>query len=362
MPNRLPAARFALALFVPSLALATRPPHGWPPNAFLPLTAARIAALPAGERPAWEAYWSASEKLNRRMPHRPGPDASPSHPLASPPKGGLHTKGLRLDEDAAWYASSIAQTTADRAAAAQLPCGGWDKGMDYTRPSVPRTEVQTEEPGTFDNDATIFELRFLARVIAAAGSGEDPRRAAWRTAFQRGLRFVCDSQYPNGGFPQYYPLRGGYHDGVTFNDDAMVHALELLRDIAEGARAYAFVDTAAREEAAERLGRGIDCVLATQLHAPDGRLTVWCQQYDPLTLRAAAARNFEPVADCARESAVIVLFLMSLPDPAPKIVAAVDGAVAGFRETALHDLRVRRAPADGRGEAGPSPGAPPLWA
>ena len=351
----------ALASLTGSLAFAARTPHAWPPDAFVPLTAARIDALPAGERADWRAYWAASEKLNRQMPHRPPPDASPLQPLSTPPKGGLHTEGLRLGESSAWYASAAARTTADRVVAAQLPCGGWDKGMHYTQPAGPNTLAPRTEPGTYDNDATIYELRFLARVIAA-GDGDAPRRAGWRAAFQCGLRFVFESQYPNGGFPQYYPLRGGYHDGVTFNDDAMVHVLALLRDVAEGSRSFGFVDPAAREEAAARLGRGVDCVLATQLHGSDGRLTVWCQQYDPLTLRAAAARNFEPIADCSRESASIVLFLMTLPDPSPRIVAAVDGAVAWFRATALHDLRVKRAPADLRGEAVPAPGAPPLWA
>src|SRR6185437_11466656 len=103
--------------------------------------------------------------------------------------------------------------------------------------------------------------------------------------------------------------------------------LELLRDVALGKNEYAFASAAMREEAAARLDRGVQCVLATQLHDTDGRRTVWCQQYDPLTLHAAAARNFEPIADCSRESAEIVLFLMSLPDPSPKVVDAVESAI-----------------------------------
>ncbi|HVU25506.1 MAG TPA: pectate lyase [Opitutus sp.] len=341
--------------FLPSLAPAARPPRPWPPNPFAPLTAARIAALPAAERAAWQDYWDASDKLVRAFPERPVPDASPPHALAGPPKGGLHTKGLRLNAPAAWYATGAARTIADRVATAQFASGGWTKGLDYTRASPP----PAPEPGTFDNDATIFELRFLARVIAAAGAAD---AAVWRAAFDRGLRYVFAAQYPNGGFPQYYPLRGGYHDGVTFNDDAMVHVLELLQDVAAGRGDYAFVTPPDRAEAADRLARGVACVLATQLHGPSGEPTAWCQQYDPLTLRAAAARNFEPIADCARESASIVLFLMSRPDPSPSLIAAVDGAVAWFRATALHDLRVERAPADTRGETVPAPGAPPLWA
>jgi PelA/Pel-15E family pectate lyase len=355
--------RFLAVSLLLSLALAAhaaRPPHGWAPNPFTPLTAARIEGLPADARPAWQEYWNASEKLAAQLPVRQAPDASSLKPMSTPPKGGIHTKGLLLNEPAAWYATEEARTIADRVAAAQMAFGAWTKGMDYTKPGGATTDPHTWTSGTFDNDATIFELRFLARVISHAE--EESRAGAWRDAFGRGLRYVFAAQYPNGGFPQIYPLIGGYHDGVTFNDDAMIHVLELLRDVARADVDYAFVPASLREEAATRLQRGIRCVLATQLHDAAGRRTVWCQQYDPLTLQAAAARNFEPIADCSRESATIVLFLMSLPDPSPEIVAAVEGAVAWFRATALSDLRIKKAPADTRGEAVSSPGAPPLWA
>jgi PelA/Pel-15E family pectate lyase len=352
---------FALLVFAFVFSVhAAKPPHGWGPNPFAPLSAERIAALPADRRPAWQAYWEASEKLAAQLPVRQAPDASSLKPMSTPPKGGIHTKGLRLGGPAAWYATEEARTIADRVVAAQLSFGAWTKGMDYTRSAGPKSDPLTWTSGTFDNDATIFELRFLARVISSA-PGES-RAAAWRGAFERGLRYIFAAQYPNGGFPQIYPLIGGYHDGVTFNDDAMAHVLELLRDVAAQAGDYAFVPAALSAEAAARLDRGTTCVLATQLRNSSGERTVWCQQYDPLTLQPSAARNFEPVADCSRESATLVLFLMSLPRPSAEIVSAVEGAVAWFRATALHDLRVRRAPADTRGEAVPSPGAPPLWA
>jgi PelA/Pel-15E family pectate lyase len=177
------------------------------------------------------------------------------------------------------------------------------------------------------------------------------------------LRYVYSAQYPNGGFPQMYPIVGGYHDGVTFNDDAMTGILELLRDVCAGNElGGTALNASLRTEARERFDAGIRCVLATQLKDAAGHRTVWCQQYDPLTLRAAAARNFEPIADVSRESAGITLLLMSNPNPSPAIVAAIEGAVAWFRRTALHDMRIAKAPADLRGNAIPSPGAPLLWA
>ena len=148
---------------------------------------------------------------------------------------------------------------------------------------------------------------------------------------------------------------------ITFNDDAMTHALELLRDVAAGKPEFAFVSASLREEASRRLARGIDCVLATQIKAADGRRTVWCQQHDALTLLPCAARNFEPVAATTKESADLVEFLMSLPHPSAAVVAAVDGAMAWMHRTVLRDLAWRRDGAQGE-QLVAAPGAPLLWA
>lgn len=357
MLPRLPRLLAAATTLFSATAFAAPSPRAWAPNPFEPLTPARIAALPAPERAAWESYWNASEQRAAQLPTRPAPDRSLLQPMSGPPIGGVHSKGLRLDEPDAWYATEEAREIADRIVAAQLPVGAWIKGVDYTRNAAPGARTKIEP--TFDNDATVSELFFLVRVLAA---GDDARAAAWRTGFERGLHYIFAAQYPNGGFPQMYPLVGGYHDGVTYNDDAMAQILKLLRDVAGGRQEFAAVPAPLRAEAAARFQRGIGCVLATQLRNPAGELTVWCQQYDPLTLRPAAARNFEPIADCSRESATLVLLLMSLPEPSPEVVASVEAAAAWFRATALKDLRIARAPADRRGEAVPSPGAPPLWA
>jgi pectate lyase, PelA/Pel-15E family len=356
----MPARRFLLATFASALSVlvfAAPPPRPWPDNAFLPLTAERIAALPDDIRPAWLDYWQRSEQLLRQLAVRPRADRSALRPISGPPIGSVHSKGLRLNAADEWYDSDEARTIADHIAAAQMKIGAWKKGTDYTRPVDP-TPGENDSP-TFDNDATTSELRFLARVISAAG---DSARAEWRDAFEHGLRYIFAAQYPNGGFPQVFPLIGGYHDGITYNDDAMTQILEVLRDVAHAQQHYRWIDPALRDEAGTHLALGLDCVLATQLRDSAGRLTGWAQQHDPLTLRAAAARSFEPIADASRESATIAKFLMSLPAPSPAVVAAIEGVIAWFRATALHDLKIATAPRDFRGQAVPSPGAPPLWA
>jgi PelA/Pel-15E family pectate lyase len=196
--------------------------------------------------------------------------------------------------------------------------------------------------------------------VIHAGAGE-PAAAAWRDSFARGLAYIFAAQYPNGGFPQIYPLAGGYHDAITYNDDAMVHILELLSDAAGRKNEFAFVPAELAAEAATRLARGIQCVLATQLKDAAGRRTAWGQQHDALTLQPCAARNFEPISECSLESAGIVQFLMSIPHPSPEIIAAVDGAMAWFPAHALHGVVWDRDATTGSGLVERT-GAPDLWA
>ncbi len=337
------------------------PPRPWEPDAFRPVTAERIAALPAAEQPAWLAYWQASRKLTRPA-QRPTDVMENTGRLltTSAPIPAVYSRGIRLDAPAAWYAREEARAIADRVTEWQTPAGGWTKGGDYTRSPGAGDDHQDDwSAGTFDNNSTIYELRYLVRVAQAADDGTRARR--WRDSFLRGLTYIFAAHYPNGGFPQIYPLAGGYHDAITFNDDAMVHILELLRDIAERKAALAFVPADQAALAGERLAAGIQCLLATQLKDANGRRTIWGQQHDALTLQPCAARNFEPVAECSLESAGIVLFLMSIPQPSPEIIAALEGARAWFSAHALPGVVWDRDATTGTGLV-PTVGAPDLWA
>ena len=141
----------------------------------------------------------------------------------------------------------------------------------------------------------------------------------------------------------------------------MVHILGLLRDVAARRAEYAFVPPAQADRARVALQRGIQCVLTAQLRSPDGRLIVWGQQLDPLTLQPCAARNFEPIAACSNESVGLTEFLMSLPHPSPAVVRAVDGAMGWFAETALHHVVWDRQGNTGNGLVSDDH-APDLWA
>ncbi|MEY2881200.1 MAG: hypothetical protein RLZZ15_3580 [Verrucomicrobiota bacterium] len=359
-----------VALPVP-VARAAEKPWTWPPDQFLPITPQRIATLPAAERAAWEAFWAASQAFAAKLPPRRAPEFTPLIPINGPGIPGKHSKGLRLTAPRAWFATEEARVIADRVVARQSAVGAWPKGNDYTQPTPPPAagEADVWSGGTLDNDATTWELRFLALANATDGAtspglanatATPARGAAWRDGFLRGLRYLFAAQFPNGGFPQIFPLVGGYHDAITYNDDAMVQALDLFREIAAGRPEFAFVPADLRAECAPRVARGLACILATQLRDAAGRRTVWGQQHDALTLKPCAARNFEPVSACTNESASLARFLMALPAPSAEVRAALAGAIAWFEKTAQRDLAWTRQ--GGVGQLSARPGAPLLWA
>jgi len=337
------------------------------------ITVERIETLPADAQPAWRAYLDRS--VAQMAADRAALTAEGTPGVIPPVKmRGDSEKTMPLDRAPDWYATPDARHIADVIVSFQTPAGGWSKnqsrdgalrvpGQAYAGDNNSRFitpgdfdaahDEHWHYVGTLDNDATITELQFLARVITAL-PGDDG--LPYRTAFEKGAAYLFNAQFPNGGWPQVWPLEGGYHDAITFNDDALVHAAELMSDIASGAGDYAFVPETTRQQAASARDRAIACILTTQVIV-DGRRTVWGQQHDALTELPVAARNFEPDALSSAESASLLIYLMQLPDPSPEVVAAVQDGVRWLHEVALHDV----AWTDGR-KLVASPGAPDLWA
>jgi len=243
-----------------------------------------------------------------------------------------------LDQPAAWYASAEAVRITDLVRLYQRKTGGWSKNIDMALPldAAGRAAVESakrDTDSTIDNGATTTQLRFLALVYTATGADRT------RVAFFDGFDYLLAAQYPNGGWPQYFPLRADYSRHITFNDDAMVHVMEVLRDAAAGKAPFAFVDSPRRARAADAVSRGVKLMLAAQIRV-QGRLTAWCAQHDELTIEPRKARTYEHPSLSGRESVGIVSFLISIPDPDAAIVAAVDAAAAWLREVRLEGLRV----------------------
>ena len=232
-----------------------------------------------------------------------------------------------------WYGTAEAVRIADNLLLYQRDSGGWPKNLDMAKPLGDSARAallrqKKEIDSTIDNGATYMQLSFLARVYTAI------KHERHREAFLKGLDYLLKSQYSNGGWPQFYPDLSGYYKHITFNDGAMIGVLKLLRDVAGAKPAYAFVDEARRASAASAVEKGIDCILKTQI-VLNGKRTVWCAQHDEITLAPAPARKYEVVSLSGGESVDIVRFLMSIKNPSPAVIEAIEAAVAWFRRSEL---------------------------
>ena len=359
-------------LSAPASVIGTNPPVE-------PINRERIAQLPAAERSAWLSYLDRSKR--QRQADKDAFQAELKRAgLAKPtePPHGYSARSIPLERDTAWYASAEARHIADVIVSFQTPAGGWGKNTDmskelrqpgekygpdnlskYLAPGDFDAPLEPEWNyiGTIDNDATTTQLNFLAKVTAAADSKVG---ASYRASYLRGIDYLFAAQFPNGGWPQVWPLEGGYHDAITYNDDAVTQVVELMGNTAEGKDEYAFVPEETRARAKASFERGIRCILASQI-VVNGKPTVWSQQVDALTLKPVSARNFEPPAQCAGESAALMLLLMNqLPHPTAAEQRAIRAAAAWFRKTAIYGQSWERGP-DGR-QLVPKPGAGPIWA
>lgn len=387
-----------------------------------PLTVERVRTeVPKGEQAAWLAYLRRSTEQMGADKAALAAERAGMTEVPGLPKQGFSGRALRLHEPAAFYKSEEARRTGEIILSFQTPAGGWSKnllmdaprlkGQSYATANLAPTtasggaegapsdfdtpkDAKWHYVGTLDNDATNTELHFLAKLSAAWPGAEGD---GFRASFLRGVQYLLHAQYPNGGWPQVWPLEGGYHDAVTFNDDAGVESAELLTRVAggdgqrrdshpthpggkaagmdgapgqkvpgveaspgvEAEEDYSFVPGAVRHEAKVAVAKALDCVLKAQVRVPmvpptspkrdmghpdsrggsgsgvvhpdaGGVLTVWAQQYDPLTLEPVSARNYEMPALSSGESASAMAYLMSLPKPSAAVVRSVEAAQAWF--------------------------------
>lgn len=270
-----------------------------------------------------------------------------------------------LGQKPAWYATPEAMSIADNLLLYQRASGGWPKNLDMAEPldATDRTRLEgerTRTDSTIDNGATTTQMRFLARV---AGATQEVR---FQDAFLKGFDFLLAAQFPNGGWPQSFPKPRGYPAHVTFNDNAMVNVLDLLRDIAGRRPGYDLVGDSARRRAEQAVAKGVDCILRCQVIVRDRR-TVWCAQHDEQTLAPAPARSYEKASLSGGESVGIVRSLMSVDQPGPQVREAIEAAVVWFREAKLTGIRQVEKPdpslPGGRDKVVVSDAhAPPLWA
>jgi len=203
------------------------------------------------------------------------------------------------------YFLGVARKAADALIYGQHPLGGWHYFVDFDPTGVSewyeahasKYRFGMEEyryfygNATFDDSVTQNAARFLLRFYNIS------KEAAYREPVLKSLDFVLQAQYPNGAWPQRYPLRDDYtHDGFpdytsfyTLNDGAAQANIELLVD------AY---QTLGNPDYIAAARRGVDALIALQ--GPEDQ-ACWAEQYG-FDMRPIAARTHEPAGYVVRES------------------------------------------------------------
>lgn len=250
----------------------------------------------------------------------------------------------------AWFDSPEGRSTLDCILSWQSQYGDWPKNQDTTREKYAGDRLKLK--GTFDNGATLGELRTLARAFRVT---QDDR---YRDAVLLGFDHILRAQYTNGGWPQYYPLSDRYHRHITFNDGSMIRVMEFLTE-AIHSDDFDFLGAERIDAAKLAIERGIECILKCQV-VVDGVRTVWCAQHDEVTFAPAKARAYELPSLSGAESAGVLKYLMSMDSPSKEVIDAVNDGMRWFAAAKIEGFRYKKSHTEPNLVADPT--ARPLWA
>ena len=176
----------------------------------------------------------------------------------------------------------------------QREIGGWDHRVkvDHLKPESVQPE-RAKGRCTFDDNITQEALSFLMAIDQILDE-------AWLTeSVELGLQFMLQSQFANGAWPQWFPLRGGYHNNYTFNDNSIN---DCIRVMTEAHKHYG------KKEYLDSARRGGDFMILSQCKPPQAG---WAQQYDQ-ELKPSWARSFEPSGICSAATARNIRALVNL--------------------------------------------------
>jgi pectinesterase len=244
--------------------------------------------------------------------------------------------------DASWFGSDEAKKIAENVLLYQRNIGGWPKNIQMQNELTPAQKKdlleikKTTKETTTDNGATTQEMLFMSKMYAQV---KDER---YKESFLKGLNYLLEAQYANGGWPQFYPLKKGYYTHITYNDDSMINIMNVIKAVADETDYYSIKPSKdIVEKSKKAFDKGIDCILKTQ-YKQNGILTAWCAQHDEVTFAPANARAFELASLSGYESTKIVLLLMAVEKPSREIVIAVKSAVEWFEKTKITNLEEKR--------------------
>ncbi|MFN8357984.1 MAG: pectate lyase [Spirosomataceae bacterium] len=193
---------------------------------------------------------------------------------------------------------------------------------------------KTKLDATIDDHATTREINHLVKAF------KKTQNPSYKQAAEKGIRYLLTAQNAAGGWGQFYPDSSGYHKHITYNDNAIIDVLWVMKNVSDGKSDFDVVDKTLVSQAQKAVEKGIQCILKTQ-YVQNGKLTAWCAQHDRKTLLPAAARKFELPSLSGAETVGIIRFLMSFNNPSPEIKAAIKASVAWLESVKLVGINIK---------------------
>jgi PelA/Pel-15E family pectate lyase len=231
---------------------------------------------------------------------------------------------------------------ADNMLVYQRVIGGWPKHINDVRIDYSKNMSESEKAAvlddkyrndaTIDNSATTKEIRYLVKAYA------ETKNVQYLKAAERGIRYLIKMQHANGGFPQFYPDSSSYRNHITYNDNAMINALNVLWDVCHKANGFDVVDASLVKPSEKAVKKGVNCIIQTQIKVK-GKLTAWCAQHHERTLEPVKARAYELPSISGSESVSIVQFLMKIAEPSKEVIQSIESAVEWFRRSDIEGYK-----------------------
>lgn len=257
--------------------------------------------------------WTVSEDFSKKYGEVPARDSQVWVQSGTPMVGMAFLDAFDATKDRVYL--DAAQKAADALIYGQHRLGGWHYAIDF-EPKGLRNWYKTKASkfkwgmeeqrfyngnATFDDSNTSSATRFLLRFYLASKSEK------YRQPLLKALDFMLIAQYPNGAFPQRFPLRHDFvHDGFpdytsyyTLNDGAAKGNIEVLLE------AYQHLGDKRYLESAKR---AVDFLIAVQ--GPEDQAG-WAEQYHPDTMQPVKARTHEPAGFVVRESEQVIELLQT---------------------------------------------------
>ncbi len=233
---------------------------------------------------------------------------NPGTPLV----GQLYLDAYHATGDDYFYQAAC--KAADVLIRGQLDSGGWSYMFDLAGEAsirkwydtIGRNGWRLEEfqhyygNGTFDDSCTSDVAKFMLRIYL------EKREAKYKASLDKVIKFILDSQYPVGGWPQRYPLKDEFHDHglpdytsfITFNDDVSAENIEFLLMVWQ---------TLGDERVLDPIHRGMACFAKAQQPQPQ---PAWGLQHTVADLKPAGARTYEPPAFVSHTTAINCALMM----------------------------------------------------